>query len=94
MFVERFLKKFIDFSLMLDFGSVNEQYREKYPFYFERFIINDADETILNKVFPKLLKKINIRRIEKLIEKVNIIHSVICNDKVDISVFGMFKTFC
>lgn len=88
MDVERYLKKFIDFSMLLDYGSMNEYYREKYPFYFGRFLTSSKDKVMLDDFLPPLLEGIDIRRIEKMIEKANIVHSVICKNSVDISVLA------
>lgn len=84
--VEKYLKKFIDFSITLDYGKVNDRYQEQYPFYFDRFLIDADAEQMLKEFLPCLFTEIDIRRIEKMIEKANVIHSVICKDRVDISV--------
>lgn len=85
--IEKYLKKFIDFSLELDNGSVNECYWEKYDFYFDKFAINDEHGKIkVIKVLQKLFEEIDIRRQEKIIEKANMVHSLVCNEKLDISV--------
>lgn len=84
--IEKYLKKFIDFSMVLDNGVVNESFEEKYKFYFGKFEKESNDEEMLNKVVPSLFQGIDIRRQEKIIEKANIVHSLICNEKVDVSV--------
>ena len=88
MDVDKYLKKFIDFSLTLDNGIINETFWEKYKFYFEKFCIDsDSDDLVqLKDLLPKIFKGIDIRRQEKIIEKTNIIHSLLCNKQVDISV--------
>lgn len=85
--IEKYLKKFIDFSMVLDNGVINESYWEKYKDYFDKFLIErrcDAEEiaTILTLLFAT----IDIRRQEKLIEKANMVHSLVCNEKLDVSV--------
>lgn len=85
--VEKYLKKFIDFSMVLDNGIVNESYWEKYKIYFDRFEIKqDGDEEEITNIIPILFSWTDIRRQEKIIEKANMVHSLICNVKVDISV--------
>lgn len=85
--IERYLKKFIDFSMVLDNGTMNESYWRKYKIYFDKFVVNNMHEfSILGSVLQNIFIDIDIRRQEKIIEKANILHSLICNDKVDISV--------
>lgn len=85
--VERYLKKFIDFSVVLDNGTINESYWEKYKIYFENFVIeNEQDAEEITNILSKLFATIDIRRQEKLIEKANMVHSIVCNEKLDISV--------
>lgn len=85
--IEKYLKKFIDFSMVLDNGVINESYWEKYKTYFDKFIIeDDSDVEEIACILPTLFADINIRRQEKIIEKANLIHSLVCNVKLDISV--------
>lgn len=85
--IEKYLKKFIDFSMVLDNGTINRSYWEKYKSYFSKFEIeNDSDIEEIDNVFPIFFATIDIRRQEKLIEKANMVHSLVCNEKLDISV--------
>lgn len=87
MDVEKYLKKFIDFSMILDNGIINESFMKKYKFYSDKFIVNEEmDLTIINEILPILFQGIDIRRQEKIIEKANIVHSIVCDEKLDISV--------
>ena len=87
MNIDKYLKKFIDFSVVLDNGKVNESLREKYDFYFQRFEVERGyDSEKADTILTMLLSEIDIRRQEKIIEKANLVHSLICNDKVHISV--------
>lgn len=88
--IEKYLKKFIDFSMELDHGVINERFTEKYKFYFDRFFAGEAsgDGEALNGMLPILFEGIDIRRQEKIIEKANIVHSVICNEPADFSVLA------
>ncbi len=85
--IERYLKKFIDFSVVLDNGVLNESYREKYKVYFDKFEMeNEDDAGEITNILTKLFEAVDIRRQEKLIEKANMVHSLVCNEKLDISV--------
>mgnify|MGYP001036140914 FL=1 len=85
--IEKYLKKFIDFSMVLDNGTINESYRKKYKVYFDKFVIeNEQDAEEITNILSKLFAAIDIRRQEKLIEKANMVHSLVCNEKLDISV--------
>lgn len=85
MNVEKYLKKFIDFSVVLDNGKINDTLREKYDFYFNRFMLEDDIEKV-NRILSIVLEEIDIRRQEKIIEKANLVHSIVCCNMVDISV--------
>ncbi|MCM1325015.1 MAG: KAP family NTPase [Bacteroidales bacterium] len=86
MDIEKYLKKFIDFSMVLDNGTVNESFQDKYQFYFKRFIVNNTNDLSKGlQLFQVLLSEVDIRKQEKIIEKANLIHSLICNTQVDVS---------
>lgn len=86
--VEKYLKKFIDFSMLLNYGKINASLVEKYDFYFDRFTDRIAgDMERVHDILSVLLGGIDIRRQEKVIEKANIIHSIVCHEeKMDLSV--------
>lgn len=86
--IEKYLKKFIDFSVVLDNGRINESYLEKYQIYFEKFTMEHDDDTkeMYNILSELLADNIDIRRQEKIIEKANMVHSLVCSEKIDISV--------
>lgn len=85
--IEKYLKKFIDFSMVLDNGILNESYREKYKIYFDNFVIeNEQDAEEITNILSKLFVTIDIRRQEKLLEKANMVHSLVSNEKLDASV--------
>ena len=83
--IERYLKKFIDFSMVLDNGVINESYWKKYKTYFDKFTM-DYDINEVTNILPLLFTEIDIRRQEKIMEKANMVHSLVCNEKLDISV--------
>lgn len=75
---ERYLKKFISFRVKLDSGKIQNEILNKYGYYFYNFV--DLAECC--PIVLKLIKLsgIDIRNIEKLIEKIDMIHSL-CNGK-------------
>lgn len=85
---EKYLKKFIDFSVELDNGAVNQHFAKKYESYYNQFHIADNDkEEEVNQILRGMLNGIDIRSQEKIVERANIIHSLaINNEKTDISV--------
>lgn len=85
--IERYLKKFIDFSMVLDNGTINESYWEKHKIYFDKFVMkNEQDAGEITNILLKLFETVDIRRQEKLIEKANMVHALVCNEKLDFSV--------
>lgn len=91
--VERYLKKFIDFSMVLDIGTMNSFFCTKYNFYYEKFYAVNRDIETLNEILPTLFEGIDARRQEKLIEKAVLVHSMVCRKKVDVSVLA-FEMIC
>lgn len=86
--VEKYLKKFINFSLALDSGEINNRFIEKYRDYFDKFSANGGtgDLKEINRLCPQLFNGIDIRSQEKVMEKAGIIHSLICKEPVDLSI--------
>lgn len=75
---ERYLRKFISFRVRLDTGKVQNQILNNYGYYFSRFEnLEECCQIVLDLVE---LSGIDIRNIEKLIEKIDMIHSL-CNGK-------------
>lgn len=75
---ERYLKKFISFRVKLDSGKIQNEILDKYGYYFYNFV--DLAECC--PIVLKLIKLsgIDIRNIDKLIEKIDMIHGL-CNGK-------------
>lgn len=87
MDIERYLKKIIDFSMVLDNGTINESLQNKYKYYFERFTVqNEKDIDKGFSMLQKLFAEIDIRSQEKIIEKANLVHSIVCGGQIDVSV--------
>lgn len=86
--IEKYLKKFIDFSMVLDNGMINESYWVKYKVYFDKFRVsdrNDAEKACC--VLSIFLTGIDIRNQEKIIEKAYLIHCIVCNEPLDVSIW-------
>jgi len=89
--IDGYLKKFIDFTLTLDNGAVNDDFKEKYKDYFDYFnYIHtlDVDDLIFfDSLFIVLFDdKINIRIQEKLMAKAKLIHELAgVNEKLDLA---------
>lgn len=95
--VEKYLRKFISFTVSLDKGKVTESFFEKYNAYISLFN-NVAHENteVMNELITYIFSDIDIRTQEKLIEKAETIHKLVCNEKLDISVMCyelMWTTF-
>lgn len=87
--IEKYMKKFIDFSMILDNGIINRSFKDKYDFYYKKFSCEKSSmEDELNEMLPKLFEGIDIRRQEKIVEKANIVHSLICDEPIDVSVLA------
>ena len=91
----RYLRKFISFNLKLGVGALQSKYVEKYNYYFEKFEEKDAAAEELQTLAT--LCQIDIRNLNKLIEKLDIIHTLAFKGKMSESVlwfelmWGMIK---
>ena len=55
--------------------------------YFDKFTMeHEEDEEEITNILSKLFATIDIRRQDKLIEKANMVHSLVCNEELDVSV--------
>ncbi len=87
--VEKYLKKFIDFSMVLDSGRMGDSYWKKYDFYFNKFTVESKyDIGEINAILLKIFKGTDVRRLEKIIEKANMVHLLVCNKEMHISVLA------
>ena len=91
----RYLRKFISFNLKLGVGALQSKYVEKYNYYFEKFEEKDAAAEELQTLAT--LCQIDIRNLNKLIEKLDIIHTLAFKGKMSEAVlwfelmWGMIK---
>lgn len=81
---EKYLEKFINFEVKLDYGIVSEQVVEKYSDYvsmFDKdlFQFEDSVEECLQAIF----QDIDIRSQEQLMKKIRLAHKLLYSDKKD-----------
>lgn len=80
--IDSYLRKFISFSVSLDSGMIGENCFEKYKSYFELF---NYDNRIFDfeLFFSYLFSGVNIRDIDRIIEKTSLIHNLLFTEKTD-----------
>ena len=80
--VDRYLRKFINFELKLDYGNIQNNVLEKYQDYFRLFssIHFPNDEERVKEIIFILFKysRIDIRNQEKLVEQARTMHRIAC----------------
>lgn len=87
---EKYLQKFINFEIKLDYGTVSERVYEKYAEFAELFDENifqfeDSVEECLQAIF----KDIDIRTQEQLVKKAMLAHKLLYIEKKDYSFMCM-----
>lgn len=87
---EKYLEKFFNFEIKLDYGMLSEKIVEKYATYIELFDkeifpFDDSIEECLQNIF----KDIDIRTQEQIIKKVMLTHKLLYIDKKDYSFMCM-----
>lgn len=87
---EKYLEKFINFEVKLDYGTVSETVTEKYKEYLMLFDkdIFSFDEPV-EECLQALFMNIDIRTQELLIKKVMLVHKLLYSDKKDYSFMCM-----
>lgn len=87
---KKYLEKFINFEVELDYGAVSEVIVEKYTDYIALF---DKDlfpfDEPLEEYFQAIFKNIDIRTQELLVKKVTLVHNLLYSDKKDYSFMCM-----
>lgn len=81
---EKYLEKFIQFELKLDFGNISEQITKKYSNYIDMFDqkifeFSDSVDEFLQSIF----KDIDVRTQEQLMKRATIAHQLLYTDKKD-----------
>lgn len=93
-----YLKKFMSFSFNLDFGKLNENFLVKYKNLFNSFCFVFTDNFDKEKAFISILHEINMREREIVIQKIELINSVLNhnNEDLDISILyvELFLAYC
>lgn len=88
---ERYLKKFISFKYKIGVGDTQKNIIEKFEDYFQNFSdYDDIDETLVE--FLKY-SKLDIRTVEKIVEKCKLVHGLVCNQTVSNSVL-LYEIVC
>ena len=81
--VDKYLKKFINFSLFLDKGNLNTSFKAKYKEYFNNFYeISEDEQGLFYELFTTIFEGINVRTQEKLIFRAKLIHENISNEEI------------
>lgn len=93
-----YLKKFISFGFNLDSGEMNENFLIKYKNLFKYFDFTFTDNFDKEKAFISILSEINMREREIIIQKIELINSVLnrSNELLDISILyiELFLAYC
>ena len=86
---ERYLKKFMGFCIKLDIGCLQDSFLGKYIYYFSNFDNFESALGVLKDIIN--LCKIDIRNLDKLIEKFDLIHRICFKgyQSVDVLLFEM-----
>jgi len=88
---ERYLKKFISFKYKIGVGKTQKSVMEKFEDYFQMFLnYSDVDETLAEFL---QFSELDVRTIEKLIEKCKLAHGLVCNQEVSNSVL-LYEVIC
>ncbi len=87
---EKYLEKFFNFEIKLDYGIPSEKIVEKYASYIDLFDkeIFPFDDSI-EECLQNILKDIGIRKQEQIIKKVMLTHKLLYIDKKDYSFMCM-----
>lgn len=85
--IDTYLQKFIEFSVKIDLGVLNEQCNLIFDNFLSRFEdVEETEKTDLIKFFKLLTKEINIRQKIRIINRLDKIHEIFVKDKCAFSV--------
>jgi len=83
--VDRYLRKFIDFTMTLDNGKVSGKFEDKYREYFSYFspLYETMDDAIksFNEFYNEFCSEMDMRTQEKLINRAYTVHRLICGEE-------------
>lgn len=82
--IDNYLEKFVEFSISIDNGILNEKFMEVLNNYFDRFNIktNDDKKDIL-KFYKLLTEEIDIRKRLNILNKLDKIHEIFVKEKCE-----------
>ena len=88
---ERYLKKIISFRYKIGVGETQKSVIEKFEDYFQSFSeYMDVDETLAEFL---RLSGLDVRTIEKIMEKCKLVHGLVCDREVSNSVL-LYEVMC
>lgn len=79
--VDKYLRKFISFKVNLAYGSSN-RHSQKYATYFSLFKNIEEEKERIDYFLTDILLGIDIRTQERIFNKAELIHNIICCEKV------------
>ena len=79
--VGKYLEKFVDFSLCLDIGSIQKNFNSNFQQYVAKFTSPSTHNEEIEEFKLFILKGIDIRTCIAIVEKCNLAHSILCDDK-------------
>lgn len=85
--IDSYMQKFIEFSLTLGEGELNEKCVDLFDDYLKNFTTNDDNEKKeLVELFMLMSKDIDMRQRIRIINRLNLIHTLFVKDKCHLSV--------
>lgn len=88
--VDTYLRKFISFKVNLDNGKAG-QYIKKYETYTSMFEFLQGEEQIVEKFFSDIMSGLDIRTQERIFNKAETIHKLICSEEIKDSSIMTFE---
>lgn len=78
--VDGYLKKFVDFTIKIDSGKISDDWEEKYlDSFFQSFNLRSIEDIKIEiREYLSLLD--NIREVEKILNKINVVNRILKND--------------
>lgn len=88
---ERYLKKFISFTYKIGVGKTQKNVLEKFEDFFQAYSnYSDVEETLTQFL---QLSQLDVRTIEKIMEKCKLVHGLVCDREVSNSVL-LYEVIC
>ena len=83
--VDTYLRKFISFKVDLDKGKASS-YAEKFSSYFSNFDVSTDESKEIEKFFSDIFVGMDMRTLERIFNKAEVIHNIIKEDVRDCSI--------